>query len=60
MKKISGLEGEILHKYIKEKELDEKDKVYVNRMINTGLMSFKHLISGKMLVKTTELGYDAS
>lgn len=48
---IKGIEGKILKKYKSGKVIDDKERIYVERMQNTGLMRGSELIA-----KTTLLG----
>lgn len=60
MKKIGGLEGKILKKYVKEKVVNIKDKPYVERLANVGLMIYRYSVNNSsMIAKTTQLGYDS-
>lgn len=57
MKNITGIEGRVLHKYIKGKIVDPEDEFYIERMALTGLMNTGYdLDEDKMTAKTTRLG----
>lgn len=58
MNTISGLEGKILKKYLKGQVVEEKDKLYLDRFANTGLIKYGFSIKEmKPTAKTTSLGY---
>lgn len=57
MRKIDGLEGEILKKYLTGRILDEVDRFYVEEMATVGLMNTGYsLKQEKETAKTTYLG----
>lgn len=60
MRRIDGLEGKILKKYIKGNIVDAEDKVYLERMANTGLVKYGYDIEKReTTAKTTSLGYSS-
>ena len=58
MGSIDGIEEEILKKYDNGRIIDSEDRLYVEKLANTGLMSMQYSFKQKQFIaKTTSLAH---